>query len=159
MFRAMNLFTIPCWWLKSSLHNIFHHVFQAVDSDKRRHSSSRNGSTSRKALLSSSRGSGDPSDPNRSSHLVSTTTTADVHQLIKGFTSQLDLRAGPHHFQNLEESAMMILLWGVLSALLLAQRGGNESLEEHRIWAAPTVEYTDSQTIHSVPDDAYWWAS
>lgn len=71
----MNLFTIPCWWLKSSLHNIFHHVFQAVDSDKRRHSSSRNGSTSRKALLSSSRGSGDPSDPNRSSHLVPTTTT------------------------------------------------------------------------------------
>ncbi|CAD6250243.1 unnamed protein product [Miscanthus lutarioriparius] len=48
----------------------------AVDSDKRRHSSSRNGSTSRKALLSSSRGSGDPSDPNRSSHLVPTTTTS-----------------------------------------------------------------------------------
>jgi len=48
----------------------------AVDSDKRRHSSSRNGSTSRKALLSSSRGSGDPSDPNRSSHLVPTTTSS-----------------------------------------------------------------------------------
>ncbi|AQK53696.1 putative casein kinase family protein [Zea mays] len=48
----------------------------AVDSDKRKHSSSRNGSTSRKALLSSSRGSGDPSDPNRSSHLVPTTSSS-----------------------------------------------------------------------------------
>ncbi|AQK72737.1 Casein kinase 1 [Zea mays] len=47
-----------------------------VDSDKRRHSSSRNGSTSRKALLSSNRGSGDPSEPNRSSHLVPTTTSS-----------------------------------------------------------------------------------
>ncbi|KAK3158487.1 hypothetical protein QOZ80_2AG0137860 [Eleusine coracana subsp. coracana] len=46
----------------------------AVDSDRRRHSSSRNGSTSRKALLSSSRqGSGDPSDPNRS-HLLPTSS-------------------------------------------------------------------------------------
>lgn len=57
-------------------YNIFHHVFQAVDSDKRRPSSSRNGSTSRKALLSSSRGSGDPSAPNRSSHLVPTTSSS-----------------------------------------------------------------------------------
>ncbi|OEL28466.1 Casein kinase 1-like protein 6 [Dichanthelium oligosanthes] len=46
-----------------------------VDSDRRRPSSSRNGSTSRKALLSSSRGSGDPSDPNRiSHHLVPTSS-------------------------------------------------------------------------------------
>ncbi|GJM85555.1 hypothetical protein PR202_ga02016 [Eleusine coracana subsp. coracana] len=48
----------------------------AVDSDRRRHSSSRNGSTSRKALLSSSRqGSGDPSDPNRS-HLLPTSSSS-----------------------------------------------------------------------------------
>ncbi|CAN6238684.1 unnamed protein product [Urochloa humidicola] len=45
-----------------------------VDSDRRRPSSSRNGSTSRKALLSSSRGSGDPSDPNRSNHLLPTSS-------------------------------------------------------------------------------------
>jgi len=45
-----------------------------VDSDRRRPSSSRNGSTSRKAFLSSSRGSGDPSDPIRSSHLVPTSS-------------------------------------------------------------------------------------
>ncbi|WVZ74566.1 hypothetical protein U9M48_022732 [Paspalum notatum var. saurae] len=46
----------------------------AADSDRRRPSSSRNGSTSRKALLSSSRGSGEPSDPNRSSHLLPTSS-------------------------------------------------------------------------------------
>ncbi|CAN6273524.1 unnamed protein product, partial [Urochloa humidicola] len=45
-----------------------------VDPDRRKPSSSRNGSTSRKALLSSSRGSGDPSDPNRSSHLLPTSS-------------------------------------------------------------------------------------
>nr|CAB3450399.1 unnamed protein product [Digitaria exilis] len=45
-----------------------------VDPDRRKPSSSRNGSTSRKALLSSSRGSGDLSDPNRSSHLLPTSS-------------------------------------------------------------------------------------
>ncbi|XP_062219694.1 casein kinase 1-like [Phragmites australis] len=70
-----------------------------VDSDRRRNSSSRNGSTSRKALLSSSRqGSGDPSDPNRSSHLVPTSsgssrpsTNQRLHQStgLEGRTSSL----------------------------------------------------------------------
>lgn len=35
---------------------------------------------------------------------------AAAHQLIKGFTSQQDLRAGPHHSRNQEESSMMIPL-------------------------------------------------
>ncbi|CAM0945190.1 unnamed protein product [Alopecurus aequalis] len=60
----------------------------AVDSDKRRPTSSRNGSTSRKALLSSSRpSSGEPSDPTRTSHLIPTSsgssrpsTTQRLHQ-------------------------------------------------------------------------------
>lgn len=60
----------------------------AVDSDKRRPTSSRNGSTSRKGLLSSSRpSSGEPSDPTRSSHLIPTSsggsrpsTTQRLHQ-------------------------------------------------------------------------------
>jgi len=69
-----------------------------VDSDRRRPSSSRNGSTSRKALLSSSRGSGDPSDPIRSSHLVPTSsgssrpsTNQRLHQStgLEGRTSSL----------------------------------------------------------------------
>jgi len=69
-----------------------------VDSDRRRLSSSRNGSTSRKALLSSSRGSGDPSDPNRSSHLVPTSSGSSrpsanqrLHQStgLEGRTSSL----------------------------------------------------------------------
>ncbi|KAL6899426.1 hypothetical protein ACP4OV_006084 [Aristida adscensionis] len=76
----------------------------AIDSDKRRPSSSRNGSTSRKALLSSSRqGSGDPSDPNRSSHLVPTSsgssrpsTNQRLHQStgLEGRTSSLSKTAG-----------------------------------------------------------------
>ncbi|VAI47091.1 unnamed protein product [Triticum turgidum subsp. durum] len=60
----------------------------AADSDKRRPTSSRNGSTSRKALLSSSRpSSGEPSDPTRTSHLIPTSsgssrpsTTQRLHQ-------------------------------------------------------------------------------
>ena len=79
-------------------YNTFHHVFQTVDSDRRRPSSSRNGSTSRKAFLSSSRGSGDPSDPIRSSHLVPTSsgssrpsTNQRLHQStgLEGRTSSL----------------------------------------------------------------------
>uniref|UniRef100_A0A453P482 Non-specific serine/threonine protein kinase n=2 Tax=Aegilops tauschii subsp. strangulata TaxID=200361 RepID=A0A453P482_AEGTS len=70
----------------------------AADSDKRRPTSSRNGSTSRKALLSSSRpSSGEPSDPTRTSHLIPTSsgssrpsTTQRLHQ-----STGLEARSSP----------------------------------------------------------------